>query len=84
MDVTVLDNVKDADAEKAFRKLVEDGNRLIYSGDSAIIDPRGKILLEAQEETEEVITTTLDYVPLEELRRKFPVWEDADSFLLQI
>lgn len=30
VDVTVLDNVKDADAEKAFRKLVEDGNRLIF------------------------------------------------------
>ena len=28
--VTVLDNVKDVDAEKAFRKLVEDGNRLIF------------------------------------------------------
>ena len=65
-------------------RIGEDGNRLIYSGDSAIIDPRGKILLEAQEETEEVISTTLDYIPLEELRRKFPVWADADSFLLQI
>ena len=65
-------------------RIGEDGNRLIYSGDSAIIDPRGKILLEAQEETEEVITTTLDYTPLQELRRKFPVWADADSFLLQI
>ena len=30
VDVTVLDNVKDVDAEKAFRKLVEDGNRLIF------------------------------------------------------
>ena len=28
--VTVLDNVKDVDAEKAFRQLVEDGNRLIF------------------------------------------------------
>ena len=28
--VTVLDNVKDVDAEKAFRKLVEDGSRLIF------------------------------------------------------
>ena len=62
----------------------EDPNRLVYSGDSVIIDPRGKALVEAEEGVEAVITTTLDYAPLQDLRQKFPVWSDADSFLLQI
>lgn len=65
-------------------RIGEDGHHLVYSGDSILIDPRGKTLAEAREETEEVITTTLDYIPLQELRSKFPVWADADSFLLQI
>lgn len=65
-------------------RIGEDGHHLVYSGDSVIADPRGKVLIEAQEDTEEVITTTLDYTPQQELRRKFPVWADADSFLLQI
>ena len=62
----------------------EDPNHLVYSGDSVIIDPRGKALVEAEEGVEAVITTTLDYGPLQDLRQKFPVWTDADPFLLQI
>ena len=62
----------------------EDPNRLVYSGDSVIIDPRGKALVEAEEGADTVITATLDYGPLQDLRQKFPVWADADPFLLQI
>ena len=62
----------------------EDPNRLVYSGDSVIIDPRGKALVEAEEGADTVITATLDYAPLQDLRQKFPVWADADPFLLQI
>ena len=62
----------------------EDPNHLVYSGDSVIIDPRGKALVEAEEGADTVITATLDYAPLQDLRQKFPVWADADPFLLQI
>lgn len=41
----------------------EDPNHLVYSGDSVIIDPRGKALVEAEEGADTVITATLDYAP---------------------
>ena len=62
----------------------EDPQGLVYVGDSAILNARGRALAEAQTEGEEVLVATLDYAPLADLRRKFPVWEDADTFELTI
>ena len=58
----------------------EDPQGLVYVGDSAILNARGQALAEAQTEGEEVLIATLDYAPLADLRRKFPVWPDADTF----
>ncbi len=62
----------------------EDPQGLVYVGDSAILNARGQALAEAQTEGEEVLIATLDYAPLVDLRRKFPVWADADTFDLTI
>ena len=62
----------------------EDPQGLVYVGDSAILNARGQALAETQTEGEEVLVATLDYAPLADLRRKFPVWEDADTFELTI
>ena len=62
----------------------EDPQGLVYVGDSAILNARGQALAEAQTEGEEVLIATLDYAPLADLRRKFPVWTDADTFDLTI
>ena len=62
----------------------EDPQGLVYVGDSAILNARGQALAEAQTEGEEVLIATLDYAPLADLRRKFPVWADADAFDLTI
>ena len=62
----------------------EDPQGLLYVGDSAILNARGQALAEAQTEGEEVLIATLDYAPLADLRHKFPVWADADTFDLTI
>ena len=61
-----------------------DPQGLVYTGDSAILNARGEALSEAEEGAETVLVATLDYAPLADLRHKFPVWEDADSFTLDL
>lgn len=61
-----------------------DPQGLIYTGDSALITPRGEVVAEAAAGTEGVVCGILSYEPLSELRRKFPVWADADRFILQL
>ncbi|MBW2251768.1 MAG: amidohydrolase [Deltaproteobacteria bacterium] len=54
-----------------------DGNGLFYSGDSSIIDPLGKIIFHKNNE-ECTYTTVLSFNILEEYRKTFPAWRDAD------
>lgn len=58
-----------------------DGNRLPYSGDSAMLDYLGQTLVDlgAQEQT---VTVALDAAALAAFREKFPAWMDADAFTL--
>ncbi len=58
-----------------------DGNDIVYSGDSMIVDALGTIA--AHEVGKEVLlTATLDWNALAEYREKFPAWADADRFEL--
>jgi omega-amidase len=59
----------------------EDGNGIIYSGDSMIIDPLGEILYE-KPNCEDVFTYTLEKEKLNEIRKRYPFWKDADSFII--
>lgn len=59
-----------------------DGNDLSYAGDSAVIDPIGEPLVELGAQ-EQVVTASLDPVPLVEHRKRFPAWMDADDFTLR-
>lgn len=59
----------------------EDGNKIIYSGDSMIIDPLGEILYQKTNE-EDVYTFTLQKEELNKVRERFPFWKDADKFKL--
>ena len=54
-----------------------DGNGLIYSGDSSIIDPLGKVIFQ-KHNNECIYTTILSYHTLKEYRKIFPAWMDAD------
>ncbi len=53
-----------------------------YAGDSAVIDFKGIPLCEA-DASEGLFTAVLDREALDRFRTKFPVWRDADDFLLR-
>jgi omega-amidase len=57
----------------------EDGNGLIYNGDSMVLDPMGEPLYH-QTAVEDIRTITLEKKTLEETRNKLPFLKDADSF----
>ncbi len=58
-----------------------DGNGYDHSGDSAVIDPLGKLLFEKSREAC-IHTQRLDYTVLSRYRKTFPAWKDADEGLL--
>ena len=60
----------------------EDGNGLKYRGNSMLINSKGKVLSEFPLTGQTVETYTIDKKALDDFRRKFPVWQDADRFEL--
>ncbi len=56
-----------------------DGNGIYHSGDSMIIDALGEAIYRKEHE-EDIYTVVLQKEPLEEIRKKFPFWKDADAF----
>jgi omega-amidase len=63
-------------------RLGKDGNDINYTGYSEVIDPKGKILLDAREDTG-CFTVTIDKTELEKYREIFPAHLDADTFELK-
>ncbi len=51
-----------------------------YTGDSAIIGPKGEILASMEPNTEGVVSAMLSMESLEKYRTDMPVWRDADAF----
>lgn len=60
-----------------------DGNDIVTAGDSMIVDYLGKHLVDC-DDTEQVVTTTLDGQALQRYRNKFPAYLDADRFHLDL
>ncbi|MCB0408718.1 MAG: amidohydrolase [Flavobacteriales bacterium] len=58
----------------------QDGKEINYSGNSAIIDPKGDDISQITEHMESIQTFELDKQDLEDFREKFPVAMDADDF----
>ncbi len=58
-----------------------DGNGVVYGGGSAVYAPDGEILLELDAGAR-VADAELDGTSLQQLRKSFPVWQDADRFEL--
>ncbi|MBC6991060.1 amidohydrolase [Hymenobacter sp. BT491] len=58
-----------------------DGNSLVYTGDSALIDMRGEYLVEVGNQ-ETCITRTLRRTDLDSFRERFAAFLDADAFEL--
>lgn len=57
-----------------------DGNGLVYSGDSAVINPKGEVMSSTHPHLDNVETLTLSRGYLEDFRISFPVLNDADEF----
>lgn len=57
----------------------EDGNGVVYAGDSAVLDHLGETIVECGA-GEQVVTTRLDGEALRRFREKFPAHQDADRF----
>lgn len=60
----------------------KDGKQISYSGDSAVINPKGEELSAISEYTEQTTTATLNAAELNEFREKFKVWMDGDGVKL--
>jgi omega-amidase len=60
-------------------RIGEDGNAHLYSGDSAIINPKGEDIFNGYDK-EIISTTTLSLQELKEYRAKFPANLDSDKF----
>ncbi|MGE5348812.1 MAG: amidohydrolase [Actinomycetota bacterium] len=53
-----------------------------YTGDSAIIGPKGELLASPEPGTETVISAILSREALDKYREDMPIWRDADPFEL--
>ena len=60
-------------------RIGKDGLGIGYRGDSAIIGPLGNVIKQGAH-NEFTHTETLSWKKLDDYRKKFPVWKDADSF----
>lgn len=57
----------------------QDGNGLKYNGNSMVVSPRGEHLGVALN-GEEILQIELDYLALQQYRKEFPAYKDADDF----
>ena len=57
----------------------EDGNGIVYSGDSAIIGFMGDERVHAGAEPK-LMAYSLEWEPLQAYREKFPAWQDGDEY----
>ncbi len=58
-----------------------DGNDIYYSGDSMIVDALGKTSYEKSHD-EDIFTITLIKEKIDEIRKQFPFWKDAEHFMI--
>ncbi len=59
-----------------------DPHGIYYSGNSMIIDPKGKVISEGEEEKERILSESLSYSDLMSFREKFNVGMDWDEFAI--
>lgn len=55
---------------------------LMYTGDSSVWDAKGNMVKAAEIYRDEIVTAECDIVGMRDFRRKFPVLEDRDIFVL--
>jgi len=63
-------------------RIGEDANGIYHQGDSALIDYKGNVIGETEENQIAVKTFTIEKEKLSDFRTKFPAWKDADDFII--
>ena len=58
----------------------EDGAGVQHSGNSLLVDAKGRILSDYPENVEHADTIIISKTELDDFRSHFPVWKDADNF----
>lgn len=64
----------------ATNRVGTDGAGLLYSGNSAVISPRGDVIISAEPFKDCSVTAEISLSELMEFRTKFPVLNDSDDF----
>lgn len=59
-----------------------DGNKILHTGDTRIIDPKGNVICQAPPNEEFTCQTTLDAALLKNFRNKFAIGPDWDHFTI--
>jgi predicted amidohydrolase len=62
----------------------EDGNGIIHSGNSMVLDYKGELIKEIKDAKPAVVSSTLKHEDLHQFRKAFPVYLDADKFTLKL
>lgn len=60
-----------------------DGNNIMYSGDSMVVNPKGEIISKTKAYEDSIETINLSWQELEDWRKTFPAWMDSDKFNLE-
>ncbi len=58
----------------------DDGNNIYHSGDSAVLNFKGEIISTTKPHEESIETIAISKKELDEWRKTFPAWMDADKF----
>lgn len=66
----------------AVNRIGIDGNNIVYSGGSTVLDPLGNTLYDAQA-NDEIKTITLKKENLQQIRDQYPFLGDADHFIIK-
>jgi omega-amidase len=61
-------------------RIGNDGNNVYHSGDSAVVNFKGEIISKTKASEESIETVTLSKTDLDDWRKNFPAWMDADNF----
>lgn len=56
---------------------------ILYCGHSAVVDPWGKVVARCEDDRESAVQVELQSERVATVRRKFPVWADADAFEME-
>ncbi|TMO79926.1 amidohydrolase [Pseudoalteromonas sp. S3776] len=66
----------------AVNRVGDDGNGVAHNGGTAVYDFKGDTLAKAKDNTQELLTVTLEKAPLDDFKASFPAYLDADAFTL--